>query len=112
MRAKYDSGAAVAYAKKWALGRNPAFGDFTALGTAFYMFAFREPHCPPGVADLLLHHIALEGSRQGQRLLNLGLGINAGVTFFKKKWGARELFPLITTSWQLPPKHWWKRLLS
>ena len=89
-----------------------AVGDFTALGTAFYMFAFREPHCPPGVADLLLHHIALEGSRQGQRLLNLGLGINAGVTFFKKKWGARELFPLFTMSWQLPPKRWWQRLLS
>ena len=88
-----------------------AVGDFTALGTAFYMFAFREPHCPPGVADLLLHHIALEGSRQGQRLLNLGLGINAGVTFFKKKWGARELFPLITTSWHLSIKHWWQRLL-
>lgn len=76
-----------------------AVGDFTALDTAFYMFAFREPHCPPGVADLLLHRIAQEAARRGHVRLNLGLGINAGVTFFKKKWGAREIFPLVTTSW-------------
>ena len=95
-----------------------AVGDFTALDTAFYMFAFREPHCPPGVADLLLHHIALEGARLGQRLLNLGLGINGGVTFFKKKWGAVAIFPLVTSSWQIAGhngvqkgrKSWWQRL--
>ena len=78
-----------------------AVGDFTSLDTAFYMFAFREPHCPPGVADLLLHRIAQEAMRRGHVRLNLGLGINAGVTFFKKKWGARELFPLVTTSWRV-----------
>ena len=32
MRAEYDREAAVAYARRWALGRNPRFGDFSALG--------------------------------------------------------------------------------
>ena len=31
-RKKYDRGSASAYARRWALGRNPAFGDFSALG--------------------------------------------------------------------------------
>lgn len=78
-----------------------AVGDFTSLDTAFYMFAFREPYCPPGVADLLLYRIAQEAMRRGHVRLNLGLGINAGVTFFKRKWGAREMCPLVTTSWHL-----------
>lgn len=78
-----------------------AIGDFTALDTAFYLFAFREAHCPPGVADLLLHHIIQEATRLHHVRINLGLGINAGVTFFKTKWGARQMFPLVTTEWRI-----------
>ena len=29
---KYDRNQAVSYARKWALGRNPAFGNFSGLG--------------------------------------------------------------------------------
>ena len=29
---EYDRNAAVAYARKWALGRNPAFYDFSNIG--------------------------------------------------------------------------------
>ena len=32
MRSEYDRDAAVMYARRWALDRNPRFGDFSALG--------------------------------------------------------------------------------
>ena len=35
----YDRGAAVAYARRWALGRNPAYFDFQALGGDCSSFA-------------------------------------------------------------------------
>jgi hypothetical protein len=68
--------------------------DFWANHYAFYMFNFRSPlHPLPGVSDLLLHEIIAEARLQGKTRINLGLGINAGVTFFKTKWGARPLLP-------------------
>lgn len=62
-----------------------AVGDYTALGTVFYLFAFRAPESPPGTADALLDALAAEGIRRGHTLLNLGLGINPGIVFFKRK---------------------------
>jgi hypothetical protein len=68
--------------------------DFWANHYAFYMFNFRSPLYPlPGVSDLLLHEIIAEARLQGKTRINLGLGINAGVTFFKTKWGARPFLP-------------------
>ena len=78
-----------------------AVGDYSALGTAFYMFAFRHDDCPPGVSDALLHELAEEAGRRGQTVLNLGLGIDGGITFFKKKWGAFESMPHLETSWMV-----------
>lgn len=77
-----------------------AIGDFSALATCFYMFACRAQNAPPGSADLLLARIIAEGEKRGHARLNLGLGIDAGIEFFKKKWGAVEFLPLIETSWQ------------
>ena len=76
-----------------------AVGDYSALSTAFYMFAFRRDDCPPGVSDALLEALADEAVRRGQNVLNLGLGIDGGITFFKKKWGAFEAMPHLETSW-------------
>ena len=45
--------------------------------------------------------LADEAVRRGQSVLNLGLGIDGGITFFKKKWGAFELMPHLETSWTL-----------
>ena len=41
----------------------------------------------PGASDLLLHRIAEDARAEGKRFLNLGLGVNDGVRFFKEKWG-------------------------
>lgn len=74
-------------------------GDLSAFSTAFYMFAFRDPGCPPGGSDLLLAALADEAAAAGHTTLNLGLGINSGITFFKRKWNARPLLPYVETTW-------------
>ncbi|WP_294555468.1 GNAT family N-acetyltransferase [uncultured Mailhella sp.] len=92
---------ALLFAARDASGRllAMAVGDYSALSTAFYMFAFRQDDCPPGVSDALLRALADEAERRGQSTLNLGLGIDGGITFFKKKWGAFLAMPHLETSW-------------
>ncbi|MBR4424257.1 MAG: TraB/GumN family protein, partial [Mailhella sp.] len=94
---------AVLYAARSGGGRleGIAVGDHSALETAFYMFAFRRSDSPPGTGDALLHALAAEAAERGQTMLNLGLGIDEGISFFKKIWGARELMPLRETSWSI-----------
>lgn len=95
-----------------------AIGDYTAFGTAFYMFAFRSEDAPPGTADLLLDALAGEGAQRGHSCLNLGLGINPGIEFFKRKWGASKGLPYVETSWTLARKRparkagWFRRLFG
>ncbi len=78
-----------------------AVGDFSSLSTAFYLFAFRAENAPPGTADALLAALAKEGTRQGHLRLNLGLGVNPGIAFFKQKWGAYKFLPYIETTYTL-----------
>lgn len=78
-------------------------GDVSALETVFYLFAFRKPSCPPGGADALFFSLACEASRRGHLRLNMGLGIDAGIGFFKRKWLAREWFPHVETTWSVQP---------
>ncbi len=71
-------------------GRLIAFdiADFGSQNYAFYMFNFMSRrHYVPGVSDLLLYEIINVAQGEGKSFINLGLGINEGVTFFKKKWG-------------------------
>jgi len=76
-----------------------AVGDYSAMRSAFYMFAFRRDDCPPGVSDALVDALAQEAVKRGQSVLNLGLGIDGGISFFKKKWDAVEAMPHFETSW-------------
>lgn len=91
-----------------------AIGDYSALNTAFYMFAFRAEDAPPGVADLLLEAVIAEAEERGHGLVNLGLGIDAGIEFFKRKWGAAPALPCVETSWEIKrkPVSWLKRLFG
>lgn len=62
--------------------------EFGAEEYAFYMFNFTsDSHYVPGASDLLLYEIIKVAKAENKRYINLGLGINPGVTFFKKKWG-------------------------
>jgi hypothetical protein len=77
-------------------GKLAAFdvAEFGSKEHAFYMFNFRSPGCSvPGASDMLLSGIIEEARREGKRRLNLGLGINPGVTFFKRKWGGACFLP-------------------
>lgn len=89
-----------------------AIGDFSAFSTAFYMFAFRHHDAPPGTADLLLDAIVAEAEKRGMARINLGLGIDPGVEFFKKKWGATPWLPHVETSWNISKKGWFARLFG
>lgn len=78
-----------------------AVGEFGSLATAFFMFCFRDPGlAPPGSSDLLLSGLLAEAARRGQTLMNLGLGINEGIRFFKAKWGAMPFLPYVQVSWE------------
>lgn len=91
-----------------------ALADYSSLRTAFYMFAFRHPTAPPGSSDLLLEALCAEGLARGHSMVNLGLGINPGISFFKKKWQAEVFLPYVETSWDIRParRSWWSRLFS
>ena len=81
-----------------------SIGDFSGLRTAFYMFSFRRPDAPPGTADALLAGLLDKARRLGHERMNLGLGINDGIGFFKRKWGAVRFPPYVETSWDLRPE--------
>lgn len=79
-------------------GRLAAFtvAEFGARDYAFYMFNFRSPgNQAPGASDLLLNELVSKARAWGKRYVNLGLGINEGVTFFKKKWGGYPFLPYV-----------------
>ena len=86
----------------WAFEARNEGGDLVAFDVAemgpkaygFYMFNFTSrDRFVPGASDLLLWEIIQHAEREGKRYLNLGLGINTGVTFFKEKWGGTPFAP-------------------
>lgn len=89
-----------------------AIGDFSSFSTAFYMFAMRNPSSPPGTADFLLAAIIREAEKRGMSRLNLGLEINSGIGFFKRKWGATPFYPHVECSWQVPSRGFLARLFG
>lgn len=86
--------------------------EFGAQDYAFYMFNFRSSkYNIPGVSDLLLAQIVDHAQKQGKAHLNLGLGINSGVTFFKKKWGAVPFLKHITwVQESFGQGQWWEMI--
>jgi len=62
--------------------------EFRPKGYSFYMFNFTSSdRYVPGASDLLLSEVIQQTKKESRKFINLGLGIDAGVTFFKKKWG-------------------------
>ncbi|MBM4278162.1 MAG: hypothetical protein FJ130_09825 [Deltaproteobacteria bacterium] len=63
--------------------------DFYPKDYAIYMFNFRSAsRHVPGASDLLLSEVIQQAKTERKKYVNLGLGINPGVIFFKKKWGS------------------------
>jgi len=70
---------------------------------AFYMFNFTShDRVVPGASDLLLWEILLQAKREDKHYINLGLGINPGVVFFKEKWGGVPFLPYSSCSYEPP----------
>jgi len=68
--------------------------EFGSKEYAFYMFNFTSHECyVPGASDLLFYELLKLSMGKGKTYINLGLGINEGVSFFKKKWGAKPFLP-------------------
>ncbi|MBU2055739.1 MAG: hypothetical protein KKC25_12345 [Proteobacteria bacterium] len=68
--------------------------EFKPRDYAVYMFNFRsESHYIPGASDLLLSAVTQRAMAEGKKYINLGLGINPGVAFFKEKWGGVVFLP-------------------
>lgn len=81
-----------------------AVGEFSSRHTAMYMFCFRSHElAPPGSADLLLAELLTQARQRGQTRMNLGLAVNAGIGFFKRKWGAEHYLPYVEVSWEIKP---------
>jgi hypothetical protein len=98
-----ESSSSVLFSARLANGRLSAFsvGEYASLSTAFYMFSFRDPGtAPPGATDLLLAQILEEASRRGHTVVNLGLSVNQGIGFFKRKWGAEPFLPYVQSTWE------------
>jgi hypothetical protein len=76
-------------------------GEYAGLATAFYMFSFRDPGiAPPGATDLLLAQLLEEAMERGHKQMNLGLAVNDGIGFFKRKWGAVPFLPYVQATWE------------
>lgn len=68
--------------------------DFYSKEYAFYMFNFvSRRRYVPGVSDALLYELVKAAQEQEKRYVNLGLGINKGIVFFKLKWGGVPFLP-------------------
>jgi hypothetical protein len=68
--------------------------EFGSKHYALYMFNFNSTALyVPGASDLLLSEVIRQAKTEGKRYLNLGLGINPGIVFFKKKWGGVIFLP-------------------
>jgi len=86
----------------WVFDARNERGDLVAFDVAemgpkeyaFHMFNFvSRTRFVPGASDLLLHEIIRHAQGEDKRYINLGLGINPGVTFFKQKWGGEPFLP-------------------
>jgi hypothetical protein len=68
--------------------------EFKPKDYALYMFNFgSDARYVPGASDLLLSKVIQQAKTEKKKYINLGLGINRGVTFFKKKWGGVPFLP-------------------
>lgn len=87
--------------------------DFRPRDYALYMFNFRsQSRYAPGASDLLLAAVIQQAAAEGKKYINLGLGINPGVIFFKRKWGSEPFLPYAFSLYRPPTKGFLEMLLQ
>jgi hypothetical protein len=87
--------------------------EFKPRNYAVYMFNFRsQTRYIPGASDLLLSSVIQQAIAEGKKYINLGLGINPGVMFFKEKWGGVVFLPNAFCLYHPPRKGFLAMLLQ
>ncbi len=79
-----------------------AFNIFDTFSSSFsfYMFNVRSRrNYIPGTSDLLFEEMIRMAFENGKNFINLGLGINEGVRFFKEKWGGKRFLAYYYYEW-------------
>ncbi|MDL2316100.1 TraB/GumN family protein [Desulfovibrio sp. OttesenSCG-928-A18] len=75
--------------------------DYSPKAFCSYIIgAHSKNHYSPHATDLLFATMLQRAKEEGKSWLHLGLGVNAGIARFKRKWGARELLPYAMAAWQ------------
>ncbi len=67
---------------------------------AYILGAHSKTHYTPHAADLLFAKMVELSKEKNKEYIHLGLGVNAGITRFKKKWGGTKSLPFVMASWQ------------
>lgn len=70
---------------------------------AYMLGAHSRTHYSPHAADALFALMLARAHEQGKRFIHLGLGVNEGITRFKRKWGGQEQLPYIMAAWKETP---------
>jgi hypothetical protein len=87
--------------------------EFNSRDYAIYMFNFSSNALyVPGASDLLLYEVIQQSKTERKKYMNLGLGINPGVIFFKKKWGGMPFLPYTFYLYQTSRKGYLEVLLQ
>ncbi|MDR1490756.1 MAG: TraB/GumN family protein [Desulfovibrio sp.] len=74
--------------------------DYSPPAFCAYMIgAHSKERYSPHATDLLFAEMLVRARRENKRFIHLGLGVNEGITRFKRKWGGRAALPYVMASW-------------
>ncbi len=71
---------------------------------AYILGAHSRTHYTPHAADALFALMLETAQQKHKKYIHLGLGVNEGITRFKRKWGAKPTLPFKRFAWQEEPK--------
>ncbi len=75
--------------------------DFAPLDFCAYILgAHSRLHYTAHAADALFAFMLQRSREEGKKYIHLGLGVNEGITRFKKKWGGKQAQPFVRAAWQ------------
>lgn len=74
--------------------------DYSPKAFCSYIIgAHSRENYSPHATDLLFASMLKSCAAEGKAYVHLGLGVNEGISRFKKKWGGREALPYVMASW-------------
>ena len=68
--------------------------------SSYILGAHSRSYYTPHAMDLLFAAMLEHARREGKRYIHLGLGVNEGITRFKRKWGGSAQLPYLMAEWQ------------